>query len=156
MLKNANVRKINHRKQDGFAAIELTMILPFMLLLIFCTAEFGRLLYQYNALNKTVRSASRYLAANAELGTTGVFEIESDIETNVISYIQYGGPNSTTPLLPNLTASTVDLSVTGHFVTINVSYPWQPLFADMFTTFSLGNDIDISFPLVSTYTMRAF
>jgi len=142
-------------KEQGFAAIELTIILPFLLLLIFATAEFGRVLYQYNALNKTVRSASRYLAANAKLGT-GVYEIKADIQTKVTTYIKYGGPNSTTPLLPNLTASTIDLSLSGQYVTISVSYPWQPIFSDMFTTFGLGNDIDMTFPLVSTYTMRAF
>jgi len=144
-----------NNKEQGFAAIEFTMILPFLLLLIFATAEFGRVLYQYNALNKTVRSASRYLAANAKLGT-GVYEIKADIETKVTAYIQYGGPNSATPLLPNLTSSTIDLSLSGEFVTISVSYPWQPIFSDMFTSFGFGSDIDMSFPLVSTYTMRAF
>ena len=144
-----------NRKEQGFAAIELTIILPFLLLLIFATAEFGRLLYQYNALNKTVRNASRYLAGNAKLGT-GVYEIKAGIETKVITYIKYGSPSSTTPVLPNLTSSTIDLSLSGEFVTISVSYPWQPIFSDMFTTFGLGNDIDMSFPLVSTYTMRAF
>ncbi|MDX2321758.1 MAG: TadE/TadG family type IV pilus assembly protein [Moritella sp.] len=143
------------KNEQGFAAIEFTMVLPFLLLLIFATAEFGRLLYQYNALNKTVRNASRYLAGNAKLGT-GIYEIKQGIETKVITYIKYGSPNSVTPLLPNLTSSTIGLSLSGEFVTINVSYPWQPLFADMFTSFGLGSDMDISFPLISTYTMRAF
>ena len=142
-------------KEQGFAAIELTIILPFLLLIIFATADFGRLLYQYNALNKTVRNASRYLAGNTKLGT-GVYKIRPDVATKVTTYIKYGGPGSVTPLLPNLTSSTIDLSLSGKFVTISVSYPWQPLFSDMFTTFGLGNDIDMSFPLVSTYTMRAF
>lgn len=156
MSQSRNYKKNTKGKSEqGFAAIEFTMILPFLLLLIFATAEFGRLLYQYNALNKTVRNASRYLAGNAKLGT-GIYEIKQGIETKVITYIKYGSPSSVTPLLPNLEASTIDLSLSGEFVTINVSYPWQPLFSDMFTSFGLGNDIDISFPLVSTYTMRAF
>ena len=144
-----------NRKEQGFAAIELTMILPFLLLLIFATAELGRLLYQYNALNKTVRSASRYLAGNAKLGT-GVYEIRPGVATKVTTYIRYGGPNSSTPLLPNLTSSTIDLNVSGEFVTIRVSYPWQPIFSDMLTTFGIGNDTDISLTLESTYTMRAY
>ena len=144
----------NHKEQ-GFAAIELTIILPFLLLIIFATSEFGRLLYQYNALNKTVRNASRYLAGNAKLGT-GVYEIRPGVATKVTTYIKYGGPGSVTPLLPNLTSSTIDLSLSGEFVTISVSYPWQPLVSDMFTSFGLGNDIDMILPLVSTYTMRAF
>ncbi|WP_017220000.1 TadE family protein [Moritella dasanensis] len=156
MLRNSfQHKRTKNKNQQGFAAIELTMILPFMLLLIFATAEFGRLLYQYNALNKTVRNASRYLAENSILGT-GVYEITPEIESKVKTYIKYGGPGSSTPFLPNLTSSAIDLSVSGQFVTINVSYPWQPLFGDMFTSFGMSNDINVSFPLVSTYTMRAF
>lgn len=156
MFRNSikNGRTTNS-KQQGFAAVELTIILPFLLLLIFATAEFGRLLYQYNALNKTVRNASRYLAGNSILGT-GVYEIKPDIEAKVNTYIKYGVLSSLSPQLPNLASSTIDLSLSGQFVTISVSYPWQPLFGDMFTSFGMGNDIDISFPLVSTYTMRAF
>ncbi|MFT5674485.1 MAG: Flp pilus assembly protein TadG [Paraglaciecola sp.] len=142
-----------HQKEKGLAAIELTIILPFVLLLIFATAEFGRLLYQYNALNKTVRDATRYLMSNAR-ASTGQLAITSTVNANVAKLVKYGDLTSATPLLPNLAASSVGISVSGDFVTINVSYPWQPLFSDAFTSFGFGSDIDISFPLVSTYTMR--
>jgi len=141
------------RNENGFAAIELTIILPFLLLLIFATAEFGRMLYQYNALNKTVRNASRYLTEKVEFDT-GVEVITTEVQLNVENHIKYGALNSNIELLPNLAASTINLSLSGDFVTVQISYPWQPLFADMFSTFGLGNNIDISFPLVSTYTMR--
>jgi len=141
------------RNENGFAAIELTIILPFLLLLIFATAEFGRMLYQYNALNKTVRNASRYLTEKVEFDT-GVEVITTEVQLNVENHIKYGALNSNIELLPNLAASTINLSLSGDFVTVQISYPWQPLFADMFSTFGLGNDLDISFPLVSTYTMR--
>lgn len=141
------------RHERGFAAIELTVILPFLLLLIFATAEFGRMLYQYNALNKTVRNASRYLTENVDIDT-GVQIVTTEVQANVENFIKYGALNSSTELLPNLTASTVTISLSGKFVTLNVSYPWQPLFADMFSSFGLGNDINVGFPLVSIYTMR--
>ena len=141
------------RNENGFAAIELTIILPFLLLLIFATAEFGRMLYQYNALNKTVRNASRYLTEKVEFDT-GVEVITTEVQLNVENHIKYGALNSNIELLPNLAASTINLSLSGDFVTVQISYPWQPLFADMFSTFGLGNDLDFSFPLVSTYTMR--
>lgn len=139
--------------ESGLAAIEFTVILPFALLLIFATAEFGRLLYQYNALDKTVRDASRYLMSNARSGT-GLVDITSTVRSNVTKLVTYGDTSSSTQLLPDLAASTVAISVSGDFVTINVSYPWQPLFADAFTSFGLGRGIDLSYPLVSTYTMR--
>lgn len=58
------------KKQSGLAAIELTILLPFLLLLIFATAEFGRLLYQYNALNLMARDALRFMVNDVRNGST--------------------------------------------------------------------------------------
>ncbi len=142
-------------KQRGLAAIEFTMVLPFLLLLIFACAEFGRLMFQYNALNKTVRDASRYLTANAKPGDTDLVNIKDAVALNVKHLIRYGQSNSTIMLLPNLQDDDISFNVSGDFITITVTYDWQPIFSDTFTTFGLGNDIDLSFPMVSTYTMRA-
>lgn len=142
-------------KQKGLAAIEFTMILPFLLLLIFACAEFGRFMFQYNALNKTVRGASRYLSANAKLGGTNIINIKDSVTAEVKSLIRYGQSASTTLLLPNLNDDDISFTINGDFITITVIYDWQPIFSDTFTTFGLGSDIDLSFPLVSTYTMRA-
>lgn len=143
--------KINQR---GFASIEFTVIIPFLLVFIFAISEFGRLIYEYTALNNTVRNANRYLMTNARLAT-GVVSITADVESAVTKLITYGDLTSSTELLPNLSSSNITISVDGDFVTLNVSYPWQPIFADTLPTFGLGNNIDISFPLVATYTMRA-
>jgi len=142
-------------KQQGLAAIELTIILPFILLLIFATAEFGRLLYQYNALNKSVRDAARYVSNYARPGDTGVLEITDDIRLGAKNLILYGFIVQGTPLLPNLSADDITLSDSDPFITISVNYPWQPIFSDTLSTFGFGNDINLSFPLVATYTMRA-
>ena len=48
--------------QKGVAIIEFALILPFLLLLTFITTEFGRAIWEYNTLTKSVRDASRYLA----------------------------------------------------------------------------------------------
>jgi len=142
-------------KQKGLAAIEFTMVLPFLLLLIFACAEFGRLMFQYNALNKTVRDASRYLTANAKPGDTDLVNIKDAVALDVKRLIRYGQSNSSTLLLPNLQDDDISFNVSGDFITITVTYDWQPIFSDSLTTFGFGNDIDLSFPMVSTYTMRA-
>ncbi len=151
---NNKIRKQRY-KQNGVAAIEFTIILPFIMLMIFATAEFGRLFYQYNALNSSVRDASRYLISNASPGTTGLITVTPQVQTNVEKIIKYGDLASSIPLLPNLNASTTNLAINGDFLTINVTYPWQPIFTNLLPTFGLGADINFSFPLVSTYTMRA-
>lgn len=150
-----HIKKRIHRNQErGFAAVEFTIILPFLLLLILVTGEFGRLLYQYTAFNNTIRNATRYLMSNARLAT-GVVSITTELEDNVIQLIAYGDLTSTTAILPNLPASTVTISVSGDFVTLAVSYPWQPIFTNSLPAFGFGPDFDLSFPLTSTYTMRA-
>lgn len=50
------------RNQQGVALIEFALILPLLLLLIFITTEFGRAIYQYDTLTKSVRNAARYLS----------------------------------------------------------------------------------------------
>lgn len=52
-------------KHYGVALIEFALILPLLLMLIFITTEFGRAVYQYNTLTKSVRDAVRYLSVQA-------------------------------------------------------------------------------------------
>lgn len=155
-MKTSGYKKFSRRStQNGIAAIEFTIMLPFLLLMIFATAEFGRMLYQYNALNTSVRDATRYLISNASPGTTGLISVTTQVQSNVEKLVKYGDLNTSAPLLPNLEASTITLTINGEFLTINVSYPWQPIFFNSLPTFGQGSNIDLSFPLVSTYTMRA-
>lgn len=144
-----------YKKQRGLAAIEFTLILPFLLLLIFSCAEFGRLLYQYNALNKTVRDASRYLSSHVLYGDNGTIAIKDDISIDVKNLIKFSQTSTATSLFPNLSDDDINLAINGNFVIVTVSYNWQPIFSPSLTTFGFSDDIDLSFPLVSTYTMRA-
>ncbi|WP_394175076.1 TadE family protein [Thalassotalea litorea] len=143
-------------KQHGLAAIELTIILPFLLFLLFATAEFGRLLYQYNALTKTVRDATRFATSHASPGTTGVVDL-SQIESEIALLLRFGQLSTGTLLLPEADQDEV-LSVTsstdGDLITINVTYQWQPIFADFIPNFMGGNEIDLGFPIRTQYTMR--
>lgn len=48
--------------QRGVALVELALIIPLLLLLTFITTEFGRAMYEYNAVTKSTRDAVRYLS----------------------------------------------------------------------------------------------
>jgi hypothetical protein len=50
------------KPQHGVALVEFALVLPVLLVLTFVVTEFGRALYQYNTLTKSVRDASRYLS----------------------------------------------------------------------------------------------
>jgi Flp pilus assembly protein TadG len=49
-------------KQSGVALVEFALVLPLLLIITLITTEFGRALYQYNTLTKSVRDAVRYLS----------------------------------------------------------------------------------------------
>lgn len=49
-------------QQKGVAAIEFVIVLPLILAVFFAITEFGRAIYTYNTLAKSVRSAARYLS----------------------------------------------------------------------------------------------
>lgn len=51
-----------HKPQRGVALVEFALILPLLLVLTFFTTEFGRAMYQYNSMTKSVRDAARYLS----------------------------------------------------------------------------------------------
>jgi Flp pilus assembly protein TadG len=48
--------------QRGTAIVEFALVLPLLLLLTMITTEFGRAIYQYNTIVKSLRDASRYLS----------------------------------------------------------------------------------------------
>ncbi|MEE9249822.1 MAG: TadE/TadG family type IV pilus assembly protein [Alphaproteobacteria bacterium] len=49
------------RARQGIAAVEFVLILPLITLLLFGTIDIGRLLFDYQAVSKSVRDATRYL-----------------------------------------------------------------------------------------------
>ena len=162
----------NKYKQQGLAAIELTLILPMLLFLVFVVAEFSRLLYQYNALNKTLRDASRYMINYANPGDGSDVEITALIANRTNAILVGGGFNATSGILPNFAINTssysqtgnnititdvdytLNISVSGEYVTLVVVYDWQPIFSDLLPTFVTSNSYNLDFPLTARYTMR--
>lgn len=71
-------------RQNGAALVEFALILPLLLLLTFITTEFGRAMYQYNTLTKSVRDAARYLS----IQTPGTHMTEA---SNLIVYGNVAG-----------------------------------------------------------------
>ncbi|TKB44229.1 TadE/TadG family type IV pilus assembly protein [Thalassotalea mangrovi] len=146
----------SRKNQQGVAAIELTIILPFFLLLFFATSEFGRLMYQYNALTKTVRDATRFATSHASPGTTGAVDL-SQISNEINNIIKYGQLTPGTSLLPNVDQDgvmTIVVSESDDLITIAVTYYWQPIFADFIPGFFSDTEINLNFPISAQYTMR--
>jgi Flp pilus assembly protein TadG len=144
------------KNQRGLAAIEMTLVVPFLLLLLFATAEFSRLLYQYNALTNVVRNATRYMSNHAINGSSNTVILTPLIEENTISILTFGDLNTALQILPNLKDASVSVATSADkFITLTVSYPWQPIFSSSLPKFFSSGSYDLSFPLVTSYTMRA-
>ncbi len=148
------------QRQRGVALIELALILPLLLVLSFITTEFGRALYQYSVLTKSVRDAARYLTAQ----TAETHRVEAR------NLVIYGDTvNTGAPLVRGLTAAnipdanmhwntqasippinTVTVSITG--------YCFRPLFNSAFGvnfgTVACGGALGIPYGEIAA-TMRA-
>jgi Flp pilus assembly protein TadG len=142
--------------QRGTAIIEFTIALPVLLLLLAATAEIGRMLSQYDTLNKGVRDGARYLAANALLGTTGVVSVNSTVQTAAVNLVVTGNTAGTgTALLPNLTAGNVTVaSLANGYVSVSAAYTYVPMLGTQIPTFGLTAPINTSVTLNATVVMR--
>lgn len=139
------------RKQKGVAIVEFALILPTLLIMTFIVTEFGRALYQYNTIAKSVRDAARYLSVQQP----GTHQTEA---ANLVVYGNTGGTG--TPLALGLTTSHVGAPVWQtdgtvpviNTVTVRVTgYSFQSLFTTAFgQTFGTVPYSDI------TATMRSY
>jgi Flp pilus assembly protein TadG len=137
--------------------VEVAIALPLLLLLLLATAEFGRIISQYNTLTKSTRDACRYVASNAAVGTTRIVNITAQLQTAASNLLVTGNVNGTgSPILPGLAASSVTLRDAGNgYVSISVSYTYQPMIGSSLPTFGLGSPVSLAFPLNSAVVMRA-
>ncbi len=66
----AKTGKRLRRQRDGIASVEFAIVLPVLVLMLFGAIEFGRLLVDYQLVNKSARDAIRYLSRVHDAGIT--------------------------------------------------------------------------------------
>lgn len=164
-------------KQRGVAAVELALILPVMLILVFGITELGRALYQYNGLVKATRGAVRYLS-QYDLANEDVTKVRN----NTIKLAVFGAPLTctdtkqlectypTTPLVTGLTEAQVRvydyLNNTDHqgvltgqgtvdLVTVRIGAPGTVFTFSPLISYVLPSDITFS-PIQTTMASRYF
>ncbi|WP_211470485.1 TadE/TadG family type IV pilus assembly protein [Collimonas humicola] len=141
-------------RQKGTAIVEFALILPLLLLLACITTEFGRAMFQYNTITKSVRDAVRYLSVQ----TPGTHITEAQ---NLVVYGNIAGTG--TPLVLGLTTANV-LTPTWqtagsnpliNTVQITVSgYKFVPLYGSVFGIAFADKTGKISYGNISA-TMRS-
>lgn len=141
-------------KQTGTAIVEFALVLPILLILTMITTEFGRAIYQYNTIVKSLRDASRYLSVQTP--NTKISEAK-----NLVVYGNIAGSGPV--LVPGLTVAAVSTptwQIKGsnpliNTVTIAVSgYKFHSMFTKVFGMNFGDASGDIPFGTISA-TMRA-
>jgi Flp pilus assembly protein TadG len=99
-------KPISHKviRQKGAAVIEFAIVLPLLVLIVTGLIEYGRLMWNYNALAKATRDAARYLSTveakdwNAEATTANSMVMDAAASAGV----------DTTGLTTNITCEKSD------------------------------------------------
>jgi Flp pilus assembly protein TadG len=138
-------------RQKGVALVEFALVLPFLLVLSIMTAEFGRAIWEYNTLTKSVRDGARYLA----IQTPGTKITQA---RNLIVYGNLSGTGAplarglSTANVPDPTWQTAGTGPVINTVTVRISgYTFSPMFASAFGA-SFGS---VTFSDI-TATMRSY
>jgi Flp pilus assembly protein TadG len=138
-------------RQHGGALIELALILPLLLILTFITTEFGRAMYQYNTITKSVRDAVRYLSVQSP--GTHITEAQNLVVYGTITQgeMPLALGLSVAAHVPAPTWQTEGTNPVINTVTVRVTnYTFQSIFPSVFGI-NFGN---IPFGVISA-TMRA-
>lgn len=159
MKQRENIRrKVGVRASRGIATVEFAICTPLLFFLMFATAEFGRVLYQYNTLTKAVRDGARYAAVNAAIdaGSTRVVNITPAVRSETSNLVVTSNIAGTgTPVLPGLTVANVAVENAGNgFVRVTATYNFQPALGPTLPSFGFGEPIDLTLSLTASVVMR--
>lgn len=69
MTRSAMPSRIPVSQQRGVAAVELALSMLPLIVLLFGVSEFGRMMFTFNALDKSVRDAARFITAPPSTST---------------------------------------------------------------------------------------
>jgi len=131
------------RHQRGLVVVELAIVLPLLVLIMFATAELGRALYQYTTLTKAVESGARYYASDPGIS-----------EDTIKNLVVFASPTETDkPVLPDFGKGAVFVEdpENGH-ITVSADYNFDPIIGKLpIINKVLGSDLTMT----ATQTMRA-
>ncbi|WP_296058529.1 TadE/TadG family type IV pilus assembly protein [uncultured Amphritea sp.] len=157
-LKHQPAQRPRSRKQQlGVAAVEFTITLPVLLLLLFVGGEMGRFLFQYNTLTKSVQDSARFLSANIRAADS-LAEIAA-VNTSAENLVRYGTEivtDTTSPLLPGFDVSAtnpVNIVDGATEVSVTATYTYDPIIFPDALVIPLWQGIQLAVPLTASVTM---
>ena len=119
------------RCERGTQMIEFAIVFPALLLMFASAVEVGRMFSTYTTLQKSTEGAARYLSSvQAASGTFASTDITT--ATNMVVCGMPASCSGQTPIVSGLQAANVTITSPGagvgiRYVTVSVSYAYQPL-----------------------------
>lgn len=152
-----NMKK-RYQFQLGLAAIEFALVLPVLLILAFATIDFGRLLFQYDALTKSTRDATKYVAravkpaANASQPDLDAYTAIENQARNLALCGTITACNTNNTLVKGLSASNIAIDYTACSAGITCVQIKVKNYSTSFLTNVLGASKTFNIPI--SVTMR--
>lgn len=104
------------RDNSAAAAVEMALVLPFLLALMFGAVDLGDYFMSEHAVQKSVRDAARYAARRALVESDGTVNYDcsssppavgNSVESDIQHVARFGDPAGTTARLPGWTADSM-------------------------------------------------
>lgn len=144
-------------RQRGAVLVEMALVTPLLLFLMIATAEVTRAFVDHNTLTKSVRAGSRYVAARALEGTTGVVSISAALRTEARNLVVYGNASGTgSPVLTGLNPADITITSVGtNNIQVTASHTISGILGPVLISFYGGAGFNMMHNLQATVTMRA-
>ena len=143
--------------ERGTQLLEFALLLPFLIVLFASAVEMGRMFYTYTTLQKSTEVGARYLSS-AKVSAGSYATADTDTAKNLVVCGVAGSCSGQIPVAKNLTASNVTITNPGtslgtRYVTVKVTYAYQPLVFNL-GTLTGNSNLSLNFTFTPTITMR--
>ena len=138
-----------YRRQRGLVVVELSIVLPLIILIMFATAELGRALFQYTTLTKAVESGARYYSS--AVNDPFVVGDPGSITRNLVVFADPAGTGDA--VLPGF--GTGDVTVGGvvdDHISVSADYDFKPIIGKLPI---ISRVFGLNLTMTATQTMRA-
>ena len=95
----------------GSAAVEMALVMPLLLLILFGSVELGNYFMNEHTLVKAVRDGSRFAARQSFTSWPDCSTVDTTVRDNTRNVVMNGYLSGGTVLTPNIQASNITLSV---------------------------------------------
>jgi Flp pilus assembly protein TadG len=100
------------REVRGSAAVEMALVTPLLLAILFGSVELGNYFLDEHTLIKAVRDGSRFAARQSFTSYPDCSTVDSTAQANIKNVVKYGYLTGTTVLTPNIADIYITVSTT--------------------------------------------